>query len=89
MVSLDLEVLDYVHMMQSLVDLLVKSGQLPSSQKDYVMSALLLRHSHLGTAKDLLRSRSYSNLRGLDSLSRYAQSVCPSLLSACLPLSLR
>ena len=70
LVTLDVEIHDYVSMMQTVVDSLVQSHQLASSQADYVMQALVLRHSHLDGKAKFNRSKSYGNLRGLESMSR-------------------
>ena len=71
--TLDVEVHDYVSMTQTVVDSLVHSHQLASSQADYVMQALVLRHSHLDGKANFNRSKSYGNLRGLESMSTHSK----------------
>ena len=69
-VLVDVEVQDYVGMMQAVVDQLVCRKILDEHQREYVMQALILRHSHLDGKAKFARSKSYGNLMGLDSMSR-------------------
>ncbi|XP_067931352.1 band 3 anion transport protein-like isoform X2 [Watersipora subatra] len=72
-VLVNVDVSDYINMMQAVVDQLVCRGHLPEDQKGYVMEALVLRHSHLSGKAKVPRSKSYGNLTGLESMSRHSK----------------
>lgn len=69
-VHVDVDAHNYISLMQAVIDRLTVKQDLPPDLQEYVMEALILRHSHQDGKPRFTRSKSYSNLMGLDSMTR-------------------
>ncbi|KAF6019968.1 SLC4A3 [Bugula neritina] len=72
-VHVDVDAHNYISLMQAVIDRLTVKQDLPPDLQEYVMEALILRHSHQDGKPRFTRSKSYSNLMGLDSMTRYTK----------------